>query len=73
MAIYSVEKVRELSEALRKSGVATGSEVQNFLKKKRYSLKVIRSRGGWMPILMDMVPGKYKPVDELVEAIKDFQ
>lgn len=58
-----------LSQAIHESGLSTETVV-TFLQKEGYTLDDVMARGGYMRILMDMVPGEYPTYDDLVKIIK---
>ena len=70
MADLVAEKILALSKALRESGCYPGPKVFTFLKGNGYTSDDFLSRGGWMCILMDMIPNEYPTVDKLIQAIK---
>lgn len=70
MADVVENKALALSTALRESGVYPGPAVHDFLRKKGFMPDNMLQRGGWMNILLDMVPDEYQTIGELVETIK---
>lgn len=65
---HSPEKTKELSNALIEE--ALGANVQRFLTKCGVTTERIAVSGGWMVILLDMVPKMYPDIAKLVEAIR---
>jgi len=47
-----------------------GANVQRFLEKCGVQKEDLAAKGGYMPILLEMVPGMYPDINKLLEAIR---
>jgi hypothetical protein len=59
----------ECARALRDADCLP-AQVVSFLAKRGCTEDTLFERGGWMPILIEMVPGEYPTYTELAEAIR---
>jgi hypothetical protein len=65
---HSSEKINELSFALTQQGLV--DKTMRFLTSQGIGNREIADRGGWMMVLLEMIPEKYPDVSSLIEAIQ---
>lgn len=68
MAQSKMEKVMELSSALQDR--ETNERMFRFMENNGITPAAAGEHGGWIPILIGMVPDQYPTVNDLVQAIK---
>lgn len=62
-----------LSQALHESRCYPGPAVFKFLDSKGITQTHINEQGGWVPVLLGMIPEEYETLGGLVSAIKAFR
>ncbi len=65
---HSSEKINELATALKRKGII--DKTMRFLNSQGIGNREIVNRGGWMMVLLEMIPEKYPDVPSLIEAIE---